>query len=64
MPVDIDAQLHGLHDGHGHLLGQHVRHDVDAVRLGLAGGGGRQQDLEEGDHVLGQGREHGLVQDL
>ena len=64
MFVDINPQLHTLHHSHRHLLRQHVRHDVDAVRLGLAGGGGRQQDLEEGDHVLGQGREHGLVQDL
>ena len=39
MSVDIDAQLHGLHDSHGHLLGEHIGHDVDTVCLGLARGG-------------------------
>ena len=60
--VHVYPELHGLHDGHGHLLGQDVRHDVDGVCLGLGGGGGRQEDLEKGDHVLGQGGQHGLVQ--
>ena len=47
MPVDVNAQLHGLHDCHGHLLGKNVRHNVDAVSLGLAGRGGGQEDLKQ-----------------
>ena len=64
LSVHVNAKLHGLDDSHGHLLQQHISHDVDAVGLCLAGGGGYQKDLEESNHVLGEGGEHGLVEDL
>jgi hypothetical protein len=35
MSVDVNAQLHGLHDRHRHLFWQNVRHDVDAVHFRL-----------------------------
>ena len=54
------SQLHGLHDGHGHLLGEDVGHDVDGVRLGLGRRRRRQQDLQQRDHVLRQRGQHGL----
>ena len=50
------SQLHGLHDSHGHLLGEDVGHDVDGVRLGLGRRRRRQQDLQQRDHILWQQR--------
>lgn len=32
-----------------HLLRQHIRQDVDGVRLGLGGGGSSQEDLQQSD---------------
>ena len=47
-----------------HLLREDVCDDVDGVCFGLGGRSGRQEYLEEGNHVLGEGGEHVLVEDL
>ena len=53
--VEIDSR---------HLFRQNVSDNVDGVRLGFVGWSGRQEDLQQGYHVLGEGGEHVLVEDL
>lgn len=47
-----------------HDFREDIRQDVDGVCLGFRRGGSRQQNFEEGYHVLGEIRENGLEQDL
>ena len=47
-----------------HLLREDVCDNVDGVCFGLGSWSGRQEYLEKGNHVLGEGGEHVLVEDL
>ena len=64
VPADVKCHLRGLHDVGGGLRGEDVHQDVEGVVAGARGGCGRQQDLQEGDHVLGEVGEEDAVQGL
>ena len=62
--ADVQGDLGGLHDVGGGLGGQYVYQDVQGVVAGAGGGGGGQEDLEEGDHVLGEVGEERAIEGL
>ena len=65
VPADIQGHLGRLDDVGRGFRGKDVHQDVQGVvAAGTGRWGGGQEDLEEGDHVLGEVGEEGAVQGL
>ena len=59
--VDVQRDLGGLDDVGGGFGREDVHQDVERVVPGSGGGGGRQEHLQQCDHVLREVGQEGLV---